>query len=144
MSIHDPRIREVESYFTSQCKIIHGFDPVINWGQDGKKIQSALKVLSYDDVCRCIDWFLQSEKALKVGITISISLSGHTINSYKSAKEKPLNELFKALQESPNSIKPNLTYESKQLFRSLNTHWASLSKMTKEELKEYYVKSIGG
>lgn len=82
-SAPDPRVKEVIDYFYAQCKSVLGFAPAINGGQDGKRIQDALRVMPSDDVKKCIDAFLPSKKCSELGCTLSIALSTHSINLYK-------------------------------------------------------------
>lgn len=79
----DPRIKIVIDYFYAQCQSVLGFAPAINGGQDGKRVQAALRVMPLDDVKKCIDFFLPSKKRQELGCTLSIALSAHTINLYK-------------------------------------------------------------
>ena len=77
----DPRVKTLIDYFFSCCKEKKGFEPVIN-GKDAKVVQAALKIHPEETLKDIISFFLQSEKADKIGITLSTALSAHSINLY--------------------------------------------------------------
>lgn len=83
----DPRVREIIYYFSEQCSERLGFKPAIGWQKDGAQAKLALREMSLDEIKRCIDFYLPSQKANDFGCTLSIALSTNTINQFKQ-KEK--------------------------------------------------------
>ena len=84
----DPRVKEIIDYFFTECEKQQGFKPSINGGQDGKLAKAALKVMDLEEIKSCIDYFILSEKAEKVGLTLAIALSSHTLNTFRQGVNK--------------------------------------------------------
>jgi uncharacterized protein YdaU (DUF1376 family) len=82
----DPRVKEIIDYFFTECEKKHGFKPSINGGQDGTLTKAALKIMTVEEIKGCIDYFIVSEKAEKCGLTLSIALSSHTLNTFRQGE----------------------------------------------------------
>ncbi|NIR17747.1 MAG: hypothetical protein GWN86_29125, partial [Desulfobacterales bacterium] len=81
---HSPK--HVVDFFHDACIRIRGFKPSISGKRDSQTASRALSMMSYEEVCACIESFLQSGKADAVGITLSIALSDHSINTYRQGR----------------------------------------------------------
>ncbi len=80
-------MKNLVSYFLRSVEESRGFKPEIS-GQDGKRVKAALTHHDEDTLKRMVDFFLQSEKADKVGITLSIALSAHSVNAFLQAQKR--------------------------------------------------------
>lgn len=91
----DPRVKTLIDFFYQTCTERKGFKPLTN-GKDAKAVQVALKTYPEDTLKEVIIFFLDSEKADKVGVTLSIAMSNHTINQFleTQAKNKTPDDYF--------------------------------------------------
>ncbi len=81
----DPRIKTIIDYFFQTCKEKKGFEPAIN-GKDAKITKEMLKNYPEETLKSVISFFLDSDKADKVGVTLSTAMSAHTVNLYLQAQ----------------------------------------------------------
>jgi len=72
-------------YFQDRTKELFGFCPVVD-SADYAAIYRVLSTYTPEETLEIMNWFLQSEKARSVGITLTICLSKHSINEYEKSK----------------------------------------------------------
>lgn len=77
----------VVDFFFKKTEQLKGFKPAFT-GQDGKLLKLALKRYPPDKLKEFIEFYLNSEKADKLGITLSIALSAHSINLYQQKSQE--------------------------------------------------------
>jgi hypothetical protein len=89
----DPRITEAIQHFSNIVLEKKNFRPVINGGKDGDAIKRALNGggMGLDDVKRCFDWYLGTEKA-KEHLTISAALSADSVNLFRQTMTSPVSQ----------------------------------------------------
>lgn len=74
----------VQRYFTEEYKKRFGSEPAINFAKDRKIINSTKGIFNGDEWKCLIDEFLNSDKGKRLGYSISICFSSHTINQWKA------------------------------------------------------------
>lgn len=81
--------KEIIEYYSSSVFKAKGFKPKIN-AADGKALKTALAAKTKKDIEERIDFYLQSEKADRVGISLASIFSTHSENMYlqKSQNQK--------------------------------------------------------
>lgn len=76
-------VKTVIDYFHDRCLKVRGFKPSINGGRDGKAVKDAVADgWTVERLKRVVDWFLKSEKCDKLGATLAIALSAHSLTIY--------------------------------------------------------------
>ena len=79
--------KEVMDYYYNLVLNTFGFKPEIR-AKDGKLLKTALEKHGADKIKKIIYWYLGQDKADKLGIDLSICLSGYTINQYHQNENK--------------------------------------------------------
>jgi hypothetical protein len=75
------------NFFFNEVEKRKGFRPAIDGG-DGKALSGVLKDHPPDDVLEMIGFYLDSEKADRVGITLKSIFSTHSVNQWKQNQHK--------------------------------------------------------
>src|SRR5512139_510252 len=76
-------IREVMQHFILSCREKTGMDPEVD-AADAAMVGRRLQKYDHENICKMIDFYLQSEKAEKNGITLKACLSTHSVNLFKA------------------------------------------------------------
>lgn len=79
--------KNIFEFYVLEVKKQYGISPAINGGKDGRMVQSALKKHGEEKVKKIIEYYLQSDKAKKIGYDLSTALSAHSINMYLKDNE---------------------------------------------------------
>lgn len=74
-------------FFVLEVKKQYNITPAINGGKDGRMVQSSLKKYGEEKVKKIIEYYLQSDKAKRIGFDLSTALSSHSINMYLKDNE---------------------------------------------------------
>lgn len=82
-----PDFKDLMGYYHNLVLNTFGFKPEIR-AKDGKILKTALEKHGAEKVKKIIYWYLGQEKADKLGIDMSICLSGYTINQYHQNENK--------------------------------------------------------
>lgn len=79
--------KNIFEFYVLEVKKQYGISPAINGGKDGHMVQSALKKHGEEKTKKIIEYYLQSDKAKKIGYDLSTALSAHSINMYLKDNE---------------------------------------------------------
>jgi biotin operon repressor len=77
---------DVIEYFRKRVRELKGFNPEIDWGEDGGLAKNRLKKYSFGEIKQLIDWYLSSKHFERFGASLSICLSAFMINLWKASK----------------------------------------------------------
>jgi hypothetical protein len=77
---------DVVEYFKRRVREFKGFEPEIDYGEDGRLAKNRLKKYSFNEIMDLIDWYLNSEHFEKFGASLSICLSNFIINLWKASR----------------------------------------------------------
>jgi hypothetical protein len=76
-----------QKYFIESYEQKFGSKPAMNFGKDYTVVRKTMGLFkTFDEIKALIDSFLASEKAERVGPTLSTCFSEHTINSWKAGQ----------------------------------------------------------
>jgi len=83
----ETEFQQCMDFFFEEVEQKKGFRPAFDGG-DGKALKTALKTHSSDDIRAMIGFYLDSEKADRIGITLKSVFSTHSVNQWKQNGHK--------------------------------------------------------
>lgn len=76
----------IEKYFSQKVEAAHGFVPEISYSKDRRAIRHFLSRHSLTELKEIIDSYVGSDKAKRLGVSLSSAVSTHSINLWREGK----------------------------------------------------------